>query len=177
MCSSVNYFFFHCWTLLTSPSVIHPSNELLASPVTPRWAVVAGLLTACTSQVASAHVKLALFYDWLFYDPKVDNIMDIEPAALLLHNSAPTHPQVLNRCPRFTLLSRCSPPCWTSSCAWSLPSSLPPPPAPGCCRPGPTSSTGDCCCFVPLRTLPAAGWCRGWSPSWPWHPGSCGCRP
>ena len=75
-------------------AVIHPTNELLSSPVTPRWAVVGGLLTTCTSSVISAQVKLALFYDWMFFDPNVDNIMNIEPAALLMHHSIRSHPQV-----------------------------------------------------------------------------------
>ncbi|KAL1803123.1 hypothetical protein ACET3Z_031770 [Daucus carota] len=33
-----------------------------------------------------ASVKLALFYDWLFFDEKVDNVMNIEPAFLLMEH-------------------------------------------------------------------------------------------
>lgn len=57
--------------------VIHPTNELLCSDIIPRWAVIGWLLTTCTSNIASANAKLALFYDWLFYDPERDNIMNI----------------------------------------------------------------------------------------------------
>ncbi|KAF0295626.1 Integrator complex subunit 3 [Amphibalanus amphitrite] len=74
--------------------VIHPSNELLSSDIIPRWAVIGWLLTTCTSQVAIANAKLALFYDWLFYDAEKDNIMNIEPAVLVMHFSLRPHPAI-----------------------------------------------------------------------------------
>ncbi|KAL0270689.1 UNVERIFIED_CONTAM: hypothetical protein PYX00_008010 [Menopon gallinae] len=74
--------------------VIHPTNELLCSDIIPRWAVIGWLLTTCTSAVAAANAKLALFYDWLFFDPEKDNIMNIEPAILVMSNSMRSHPAV-----------------------------------------------------------------------------------
>ncbi|XP_008559612.1 integrator complex subunit 3 isoform X2 [Microplitis demolitor] len=74
--------------------VIHPTNELLCSDIIPRWAVIGWLLTTCTSTVAASNAKLALFYDWLFFDPEKDNIMNIEPAILVMHNSMRSHPAV-----------------------------------------------------------------------------------
>ncbi|XP_063981917.1 integrator complex subunit 3 isoform X1 [Diachasmimorpha longicaudata] len=74
--------------------VIHPTNELLCSDIIPRWAVIGWLLTTCTSTVATSNAKLALFYDWLFFDPDKDNIMNIEPAILVMHNSMRSHPAV-----------------------------------------------------------------------------------
>ncbi|XP_071450149.1 integrator complex subunit 3 [Hetaerina americana] len=74
--------------------VIHPTNELLCSDIIPRWAVIGWLLTTCTSAVAASNAKLALFYDWLFYDPEKDNIMNIEPAILVMHHSMRSHPTV-----------------------------------------------------------------------------------
>ncbi|XP_033224600.1 integrator complex subunit 3 isoform X2 [Belonocnema kinseyi] len=74
--------------------VIHPSNELLCSDIIPRWAVIGWLFTTCTSTVAASNTKLALFYDWLFFDPEKDNIMNIEPAILVMHNSMRSHPAV-----------------------------------------------------------------------------------
>lgn len=74
--------------------VIHPSNELLCSDIIPRWAVIGWLLTTCTSTVAVSNAKLALFYDWLFFEPDKDNIMNIEPAILVMHNSMRSHPAV-----------------------------------------------------------------------------------
>lgn len=74
--------------------VIHPTNELLCSDIIPRWAVIGWLLTTCTSNVAASNAKLALFYDWLFYDPEKDNIMNIEPAILVMHHSMRSHPAV-----------------------------------------------------------------------------------
>ena len=73
---------------------IHPSNEMLRSGTTPRWAVVGSFLTSCTGQVISAFTKLALFYDWISFNPEKDNVMSLEPAALLMQNSVRTHPQV-----------------------------------------------------------------------------------
>ncbi|KAK0088867.1 hypothetical protein PV325_010464 [Microctonus aethiopoides] len=74
--------------------VIHPTNELLCSDIIPRWAVIGWLLTTCTSTVAASNAKLALFYDWLFFEAEKDNIMNIEPAILVMHNSMRSHPAV-----------------------------------------------------------------------------------
>lgn len=57
--------------------LIHPTNELLCSDIIPRWAVIGWLITTCTSNIALANAKMALFYDWVCYDPKNDNIMNI----------------------------------------------------------------------------------------------------
>lgn len=74
--------------------VIHPTNELLCSDIIPRWAVIGWLLTTCTSNVAVSNAKLALFYDWFFFDSEKDNIMNIEPAILVMHHSMRSHPAV-----------------------------------------------------------------------------------
>ncbi|XP_047121442.1 integrator complex subunit 3 isoform X1 [Schistocerca piceifrons] len=74
--------------------VIHPTNELLCSDIIPRWAVIGWLLTTCTSVVTASNTKLALFYDWLFFDSDKDNIMNIEPAILVMNNSMRSHPAV-----------------------------------------------------------------------------------
>ena len=73
---------------------IHPSNEVLRSGSTPRWAVVGGLLTSCTGQVVSAFTKLAIFYDWVAFVPEKDSVMSLEPAALLMQNTVRSHAQV-----------------------------------------------------------------------------------
>ncbi|KAJ2356562.1 hypothetical protein IWW50_001624 [Coemansia erecta] len=64
--------------------VVHPSNAVLASNVVPRYVFLGGLLRFIRSQVVAANAKLALFYDWLFYNAKVDNIMNIEPGVLII---------------------------------------------------------------------------------------------
>lgn len=69
----------------------HPSNEIIQSDVISRWAVVGWLLKCCRKNYFEANVKLALFYDWLFFDEKVDNIMNLEPAMLLMVNSLPQY--------------------------------------------------------------------------------------
>ncbi|KAI7755028.1 hypothetical protein M8C21_030962 [Ambrosia artemisiifolia] len=69
----------------------HPSNDVLLSNVTPRWVIVGWLLKCCTKNHVEANAKLALFYDWLFFDEGVDNIMNIEPAILLMVNSVPKY--------------------------------------------------------------------------------------
>ncbi|XP_054715725.1 integrator complex subunit 3-like [Uloborus diversus] len=74
--------------------VIHPSNEVLCSEIIPRWAVIGWLLTTCTSNVAASSAKLSLFYDWLFYDPEKDSIMNIEPAILVIYHSVRSHPVI-----------------------------------------------------------------------------------
>lgn len=74
--------------------VIHPSNEVLCSDIIPRWAVIGWLLTTCTSNVAASNAKLSLFYDWFFFDPEKDSIMNIEPAILVMHHSMRSHPAI-----------------------------------------------------------------------------------
>lgn len=74
--------------------LIHPSNEVLSSDIIPRWAVICWIISTCTCNVATANAKLALFYDWLFFDPDKDNIMNIEPAVLCMFQSIKPHPQL-----------------------------------------------------------------------------------
>ncbi|KAK1258496.1 hypothetical protein QJS04_geneDACA017286 [Acorus gramineus] len=69
----------------------HPSNEIIQSDVISRWAVVGWLLKCCRSNYVEANVKLGLFYDWLFFDERFDNIMNIEPAILLMVHSVPKY--------------------------------------------------------------------------------------
>ncbi|KAJ2612835.1 hypothetical protein H4S08_002517 [Coemansia sp. RSA 1365] len=67
--------------------VVHPPNAVLASNVVPRYVFLGALLRFVRSQVVAANVKLALFYDWLCYDPQRDSIMNIEPGVLLIARS------------------------------------------------------------------------------------------
>ena len=41
-----------------------------------------------------SNAKLALFYDWLFFEADKDNIMNIEPAILVMHHSMRPHPAI-----------------------------------------------------------------------------------
>lgn len=75
-------------------TIIHPSNEVLCSDIIPRWAIIGWLLTTCTTNASATNSKLALFFDWLLYDAKVDNIMNIEPAILCMYYSMRSHPNV-----------------------------------------------------------------------------------
>ncbi|GMH00004.1 hypothetical protein Nepgr_001843 [Nepenthes gracilis] len=82
----------------------HPSNEIIQSDVIPRWAVIGWLLKCCTKNYVEANVKLALFYDWLFFDEMVDNIMNIEPAILLMVNSIPRYIDITQSLLEFLIL-------------------------------------------------------------------------
>ncbi|ONK77505.1 uncharacterized protein A4U43_C02F7280 [Asparagus officinalis] len=82
----------------------HPSNEIIHSDVISRWAVIGWLLTCCRKNYFLANVKLALFYDWLFFDEKVDNIMNIEPAMLLMVNSLPQYVDITHTLLEFLFL-------------------------------------------------------------------------
>lgn len=65
----------------------HPSNEVLASEIIPRYAVIGWLLTRCKSVVHAQNVKLSLFLDWFTYPPAGGNVMVIEPGLLVMHHS------------------------------------------------------------------------------------------
>ncbi|XP_059617022.1 integrator complex subunit 3 homolog [Phlebotomus argentipes] len=75
-------------------NAIHPTNDMLCSDIIPRWAIIGWLLTSCTNPTALANAKLALFYDWLFFDPMKDNIMNVEPGILVMYHSIRNHPLV-----------------------------------------------------------------------------------
>lgn len=75
-------------------NAIHPTNELLCSDITPRWAIIGWLLTSCTNPVALTNAKLAIFYDWLCFDPARDNIMNVEPGILVMYHSIKNVPSV-----------------------------------------------------------------------------------
>jgi len=74
--------------------VYHPTNAQLVSDVVQRWAVVGWLLKCVKTNSMYANVKLALFYDWLYFDPRTDNIMNIEPAMLLMVYSIPKYADI-----------------------------------------------------------------------------------
>ncbi|KAF9358449.1 Integrator complex subunit 3 [Mortierella sp. AD094] len=74
--------------------VYHPTNAVLASSIVPRYVIIGGLIRFIKTNVAAANVKLALFYDWLFYDPSKDSIMNIEPAMLLMERSVERYPYI-----------------------------------------------------------------------------------
>ncbi|XP_050319375.1 integrator complex subunit 3 homolog [Bactrocera neohumeralis] len=75
-------------------NVIHPTNDMLCSDIIPRWAIIGWLISSCTNPIALANAKLSLFYDWLFFDPIKDNIMNIEPGILVMYHSIRNHPFV-----------------------------------------------------------------------------------
>ncbi|CAL9041111.1 uncharacterized protein LOC135622793 [Musa acuminata AAA Group] len=82
----------------------HPSNEIIQSNVISRWAVIGWLLKCCRRNHFEANVKLALFYDWLFFDDRVDSIMNIEPAMLLMVNSVPKYVDIAHMLLEFLFL-------------------------------------------------------------------------
>lgn len=70
-------------------SVHHPPNEVIRSNVVQRWAAVGWLLKCAKTATCKANIKLAIFYDWLFFTPRIDSVMNVEPAALLITRSIP----------------------------------------------------------------------------------------
>nr|XP_017227735.1 PREDICTED: integrator complex subunit 3 homolog [Daucus carota subsp. sativus]XP_017227736.1 PREDICTED: integrator complex subunit 3 homolog [Daucus carota subsp. sativus]XP_017227737.1 PREDICTED: integrator complex subunit 3 homolog [Daucus carota subsp. sativus]XP_017227738.1 PREDICTED: integrator complex subunit 3 homolog [Daucus carota subsp. sativus] len=82
----------------------HPPNEIILSDIIPRWAVIGWLLKCCRKNYVEASVKLALFYDWLFFDENMDNVMNIEPAFLLMVNSMSKYIEMTHMLLDFLLL-------------------------------------------------------------------------
>ncbi|KFK23576.1 hypothetical protein AALP_AAs59562U000200 [Arabis alpina] len=84
--------------------VIHPTNEIIRSEIMPRWAMLGWFLELCRqNHHIERSVKLALFYDWLFFDEKTDNIMNVEPATLLMVWSIPQYPHITHSLLEFLL--------------------------------------------------------------------------
>lgn len=82
----------------------HPPNKIIHSVIIQRWAVIGWLLKSCRINYVEANVKLALFYDWLFFDERVDNIMNIEPAMLLMVYSIPEYIEMTHNLLEFLFL-------------------------------------------------------------------------
>ncbi|CAN6807459.1 hypothetical protein Bca4012_001929 [Brassica carinata] len=83
---------------------VHPTNEIIRSEIMPRWAVIGWFLELCRqNQYVEGRVKLALFYDWLFFDERMDSIMNVEPAVLLMLWSIPQYPHITHSLLEFLL--------------------------------------------------------------------------
>ncbi|XP_059299981.1 uncharacterized protein LOC132052455 [Lycium ferocissimum] len=83
---------------------VHASSEITQPDILPRWAVIGWLLKSCRKSYVEANLKLALFYDWLFFDETTDNVMNIEPAILLMVNSIPKYIDVTHTLLEFLLI-------------------------------------------------------------------------
>ncbi|CAD5118453.1 DgyrCDS7160 [Dimorphilus gyrociliatus] len=75
-------------------TVVHPSSDILAANITPRWVVIGWLLVSCSSNLSACDAKLSLFFDWLFFDPDKDSILNLEPAILVMLNSMRSRPTI-----------------------------------------------------------------------------------
>lgn len=72
----------------------HPPNSVIASSSVQRWQIITWFLRQFKSNYSTSNAKLALFYDWLFYDISIDNIMTVEPAILIMTKSASVNPKI-----------------------------------------------------------------------------------
>eukprot|EP00002_Diphylleia_rotans_P020209 TRINITY_DN3922_c0_g1_i3.p1 TRINITY_DN3922_c0_g1~~TRINITY_DN3922_c0_g1_i3.p1 ORF type:complete len:1096 (-),score=191.72 TRINITY_DN3922_c0_g1_i3:731-4018(-) len=89
---------------------IHPTNQMLASDLTPRYVALGSFLQLAIFKASQMSTwdyvfqsLLALFYDWLFTDQRSTNIMNIEPGALLLVKSLPRYAAISIRIMEFLL--------------------------------------------------------------------------
>ena len=71
--------------------LIHPSMETINSDIIQRWFII-GWLLRCNPNANPGDIalaRLALFFDWIGFDPAQDNVMNIEPGVLLIFHSKP----------------------------------------------------------------------------------------
>ncbi|KAJ3367797.1 Integrator complex subunit 3 [Kappamyces sp. JEL0680] len=73
-------------------SIIHPRNSVLKSSVVQRWKFIQSLMTEIKLESVAQQSKLALYYDWLFFNPASDSFMTLEPSILIIYRSALTLP-------------------------------------------------------------------------------------
>jgi len=74
--------------------VFHPDNQMLASDLVPRWAIISWLLKCCKTPQVVHNAKEALLYDFLFFPRTTEDfkVMNVEPAVLLMFNSVKLSP-------------------------------------------------------------------------------------
>ncbi|XP_048128474.1 integrator complex subunit 3-like [Rhodamnia argentea] len=82
----------------------YPPREIIHSNTIPRWAVIGWLLKSCRKNYVEANAKLALFYDWLFFDERVDKVKNIEPALSLMVHSIPHYIELTHALLEFLFL-------------------------------------------------------------------------
>ena len=82
----------------------HPSNEMLASEIIPRYAVIGWLLRCCKNSLQAQNAKLSLFLDWFNYPPSGGNVMVIEPGLLVMHHSLIKYPKITSTLLEFLCL-------------------------------------------------------------------------
>ncbi|KAJ1919011.1 RNA-dependent ATPase rok1 [Mycoemilia scoparia] len=83
----------------------HPSNRLLASEMVPRYILIGAIFRTIRSPTTASNAKLALFYDWFFFNSECkDNIMNIEPAILLMERSIEKYPYLTCMLMEFLML-------------------------------------------------------------------------
>ncbi|KAL6870887.1 hypothetical protein ACP4OV_014735 [Aristida adscensionis] len=82
----------------------HPTNEVMQSGAIARWAIIGWLLTSCSKGYIQANAKLALFYDWLFFEEGRGSVMNIEPAMLLMVNSVSQYTDITSMLLEFLFL-------------------------------------------------------------------------
>ncbi|KAJ3164929.1 Integrator complex subunit 3 [Geranomyces variabilis] len=68
-------------------TAVQPPNTILSSNIAQRWQVIMNLLAHIKSDQVRQDAKLALFFDWLHWNPDRDNIMYIEPAMLMMEKA------------------------------------------------------------------------------------------
>ncbi|KAK9815536.1 hypothetical protein WJX72_005348 [[Myrmecia] bisecta] len=85
--------------------VYHPANYVLASDIIPRWAVLGWLLQYPRTATGQANTRLALLFDWPFFVPQTDSIMNIEPAMLLMTRSIPRYATMTNALLEFLIIA------------------------------------------------------------------------
>ncbi|KAI8999534.1 protein-domain-containing protein [Gaertneriomyces semiglobifer] len=76
---------------------VQPPNDVLSSNITQRWEALVNLFTelmAMKNNTALQDAKLALYFDWFFWNPRHDNIMYIEPAMLMMEKMASKSPHI-----------------------------------------------------------------------------------
>lgn len=56
----------------------------LQSDVTPRWVLIGWLLMCTKPGLSDHHAKLALFFDWLFFNPKCVGACSLPPSVHFL---------------------------------------------------------------------------------------------
>ncbi|KRX14697.1 Integrator complex subunit 3 [Trichinella nelsoni] len=72
---------------------IYPTNEVINSTIIQRWYFISQLISTCPVPLETIFCKLALYYDWLFFNPDSESVMLLEPAILMARNFLPSQPE------------------------------------------------------------------------------------
>ena len=84
-------------------TVLFPTNTL-GTGITQRWQTLHYILDNSKNEIVKSLIKQNIFFDWMFYSPKKDSVMLVEPGLTLIKNTFMINPLLCQELLEFLFL-------------------------------------------------------------------------